>query len=108
MTIVFILLVIFSGIAGNIQDNSNNIKTPNHENTILSKNEGVIDASSLGSKVANVRSEPNEQSEIIKVLNNGTKVIFLETLGNWVHVVLENDSEGWVASNLIKDKKKVE
>jgi hypothetical protein len=103
---VIILLGIFSGIPRSIDGTSNNTDSPENENTVSVKYEGVVDASSLESKVANVRSEPDEQSSRIKVLKNGTKVVFLEISKGWVHIIFDDGSDGWIASNLIRDKKK--
>lgn len=103
--IVFILLGCV--IIGSINSTSSSIEaTTSSENVAPAKYEGIIDASFLGSKFASVRSKANEESTRIKVLGNGKKVFFMEKSKKWVYVVFDDGSKGWIASNLIKNKKR--
>ena len=45
------------------------------------------------------KSEPNERSEDLFLLNEGTKVNVLEKLNEWSLVELSNGSKGWILSS---------
>lgn len=45
------------------------------------------------------KSEPNERSEEIFILNEGTKINVLEKLNEWSQVELLNGSKGWILSS---------
>ena len=45
------------------------------------------------------KSEPNERSDEIFILNEGTKVNVLEKLNEWSRVELLNGSKGWILSS---------
>lgn len=45
------------------------------------------------------KSEPNERSEELFLLNEGTKVNVLEKLNEWSLVELSNGSKGWILSS---------
>ena len=107
--ITIIVIAVFALILSISIFNKDNFATTNQSNegsTSPSKYEGTIDASPLGYQSANVRSKPYEGSARIKTLNNGTKIFFSRTSKGWVHVILDNGSEGWIASNLVKNKRK--
>ncbi len=53
-----------------------------------------------------ISSEPNDQSEIVFVLHEGTKVNVLDQLDNWSKVKISDGQTGWLKSNnfkLLKD-----
>ena len=45
------------------------------------------------------KSEPNERSEEIFILNEGTKVNVLEKLNEWSQIELLNGSKGWILNS---------
>ena len=81
------------------QSNEKSISPPKYE--------GTIDASPLGSLTANVRSQPDETSKRIEILKNGKKIFFSEPRGGWLPVTFDDGRNGWIASNLVKNKKSI-
>ena len=53
-------------------------------------------------KQISVNDEPNDRSEVLFNLHEGTKVNILEKLENWLKIKLENGAEGWTKSKGIK------
>ena len=53
-------------------------------------------------KQISVNGEPNDRSEVLFNLHEGTKVNILEKLENWLKIKLENGAEGWIKSKGIK------
>ena len=53
-------------------------------------------------KQISVNDEPNDRSEVLFNLHEGTKVNILEKLENWLKIKLENGAEGWIKSKGIK------
>ena len=51
----------------------------------------------------NIWGEPNERSEILFVLHEGTKVEVLDSLGSWNKIKIANGSEGWIDSSSIRN-----
>ena len=49
-----------------------------------------------------VNDEPNDRSEVLFNLHEGTKVNISEKLENWLKIKLENGAEGWIKSKGIK------
>jgi SH3-like domain-containing protein len=45
------------------------------------------------------KSEPNERSEEIFILNEGTKINVLEKLNEWSQIELLNGSKGWILNS---------
>ena len=45
------------------------------------------------------KSEPNERSEELFLLNEGTKVNVLEKINEWSLIELSNGSKGWVLNS---------
>ncbi|MGB5667625.1 MAG: SH3 domain-containing protein, partial [Maribacter sp.] len=52
-----------------------------------------------------IKSEPNERSEQIFVLHEGTKVNILEELNEWKKIKIVDGKTGWVTSESIKPLK---
>lgn len=52
-----------------------------------------------------IKSEPNERSEQIFVLHEGTKVNILEELNDWKKIKIVDGKTGWVTSESIKPLK---
>ena len=48
----------------------------------------------------NVRQEPNTDSKIVTVVKKGTKLTVLEEKKGWLHIRLEDGTEGWVGKNM--------
>lgn len=71
--------------------------------------EGIIDARSLNSESANVRDTPGIDGRRIATVKNGIKVIFTKEKESegWLNVTLSDGKVGWMASNLVKNRKKV-
>jgi hypothetical protein len=44
----------------------------------------------------NLRQEPSMEGKIIRVLKKGTRLSILEEKAGWLHVRLEDGTEGWV------------
>lgn len=56
-------------------------------------------------EVVSVKSEPNETATDAFILHEGTKVFVKETLGNYKKIELEDDSEGWIIKDAIREIK---
>lgn len=56
----------------------------------------------LFNKEEQIWSEPNNRSELLFLLHEGTKVEILDELQGWVKIKLANGSEGWMASEGIQ------
>ncbi len=54
---------------------------------------------------ANVKSEPNDRSENIFLLHEGTKVNVLDQLNDWKKIVLSDGKIGWVPKGDLKELK---
>lgn len=52
-----------------------------------------------------LKSEPKNSSEDVVTLHEGTKVLVLETLGNWKQVELSDKTKAWIAKDAIKEVK---
>lgn len=52
-----------------------------------------------------VKSEPQNGSNTIFTLHEGTKVFVLETLENWKKIQLTDGTEGWIEKSAIKEVK---
>lgn len=52
-----------------------------------------------------VKSEPQNTSNTVFTLHEGTKVFILETLNNWRKIQLTDGTEGWIDKNAIKEVK---
>jgi SH3-like domain-containing protein len=52
-----------------------------------------------------VKSEPQNASNTVFTLHEGTKVFILETLNNWRKIQLTDGTEGWIDKNAIKEVK---
>ena len=63
--------------------------------SIYEKNNPAI----LFEKRISFKTEPNERSEEIFILNEGTKINVLEKLNEWSQVELLNGSKGWILSS---------
>jgi uncharacterized protein YgiM (DUF1202 family) len=50
----------------------------------------------------NIWGEPNERSEILFELHEGTKVLVVDELGAWKKIKIANGSEGWVTSSSLR------
>ncbi len=58
------------------------------------------------SKEVKIASEPNDQSEVVFTLHEGTKVNVVDNLGDWSKISIADGQTGWVMSNnfkLLKD-----
>jgi|TARA_B110000116_G_C16687308_1_gene513567 tetratricopeptide (TPR) repeat protein len=69
----------------------------NKENIIEENNAGIV-----FEKQINVQSEPNFRSDILFNLNEGTKIIVLEKLEEWLKIRIANGAEGWIENKSIK------
>ena len=56
----------------------------------------------LFSEKINVRSEPNNRSEVQFELHEGTKVLVLDALQEWQKIQIANGSEGWVKNAALR------
>lgn len=52
-----------------------------------------------------VKSEPQNASNTVFTIHEGTKVYILETLYNWRKIQLTDGTEGWIDKNAIKEVK---
>lgn len=52
-----------------------------------------------------VKSEPQNTSNTVFTLHEGTKVFIMETLNNWRKIQLTDGTEGWIDKNAIKEVK---
>lgn len=51
----------------------------------------------------NLRQGPSMDSKIIKVLKKGTKLTVLQEKGGWLHIQLEDGTEGWVGKAMTSE-----
>ena len=56
-------------------------------------------------KVVRIKSEPNEQSQEVFQLHEGTKLNVLEALNDWRKIKIADGQTGWVSSESIKPLK---
>ena len=52
--------------------------------------------------VSTVKSSPGEGGKSIFVLHEGTKVEWLDTLGDWVKIELPDGRQGWVEQSVLE------
>lgn len=57
------------------------------------------------SESVSVKSEPNQTSNNVALIHEGTKVYVLESLDNYYKVELPNGTEGWLVQNSVKTLK---
>lgn len=50
----------------------------------------------------NLQAAPDETSNAILVLHQGTKVRFLDKIGEWHKIILANGEEGWLSFNSVE------
>lgn len=50
-----------------------------------------------------LKSEPKNSSEDVVTLHEGTKVLVLETLGNWKKVALSDKTKAWIDKDAIRE-----
>ena len=48
------------------------------------------------------RTEPNDRSEVLFNLHEGTKVLIKEELNDWVFVEIQDGNKGWIETQSIK------
>ncbi len=51
----------------------------------------------------NVRMQPDNHSEILDVLHDDDKVLYLETGDGWIKVELQDGTEGWIREYLLEN-----
>jgi hypothetical protein len=68
-----------------------------HNSIIKQSSEAIIFA-----QTTTIQSEPNENSEELFTLHEGTKVTLLESNKDWSKIKLPNGNIGWIKSNEIK------
>lgn len=102
------ILGIFSVIIFAIANSPNSTTLQKHEDTTSARYTAIVDSRRLNKtyKSVNVRADNTKESKVIEILSNGTRIFFSETSKNgWVHIILDDGRKGWVASNVIKDKR---
>ena len=52
-----------------------------------------------------VKSEPQNASNTVFTLHEGTKVFVMETLENWKKIQLTDGTDGWIEKSAIKEVK---
>lgn len=57
----------------------------------------------LFSEQLNIRSEPNDRSEILFVLHKGTKVQVTDSLQEWEKINIANGATGWIKNASLKN-----
>jgi uncharacterized protein YgiM (DUF1202 family) len=65
-----------------------------HNGIIRQSSEAIIFAPSI-----TIQSEPNDNSEALFTLHEGTKVTLLEASNDWSKIKLPNGNIGWIKSN---------
>lgn len=53
-----------------------------------------------------LKAEPKNSSEDVATLHEGTKVLVIQTLGNWTQVELTDKTKAWIDKEAIKEVKK--
>lgn len=56
-------------------------------------------------EITTLKSEPKNSSEDVVTLHEGTKVLVLETLGNWKQVELSDKTKAWIDKEAIREVK---
>ena len=54
------------------------------------------------SKEIGVWTEPNQRTEVLFFLHEGTKLEIIDELEGWTKILISNGSEGWIESNSIR------
>ena len=47
-------------------------------------------------------TEPNQRTEVLFFLHEGTKFQIIDELEGWSKILISNGSEGWIESNSIR------
>lgn len=68
-----------------------------HNGIIQQSSEAIIFAPTI-----TIQSEPNESSEALFTLHEGTKITLLEESGDWSKIKLPNGNVGWIKSEEIE------
>jgi len=68
-----------------------------HNGIVKKSSEAIIFAPTI-----TIQSEPNESSEALFTLHEGTKVTLLETSNDWSKIKLPNGNVGWIKSDNIE------
>jgi tetratricopeptide (TPR) repeat protein len=50
----------------------------------------------------NILGEPNDRSEVLFILHEGTKTVVLDSLGSFYKIKIANGSEGWIETSSLK------
>ena len=69
--------------------------------SVYNQQEETVEAI-LFSKKVEIRSEPNERSEILFLLHEGTQLQVLDELQEWQKIRIANGSEGWIKNGSIR------
>jgi len=71
--------------------------TYSQDKKITNQHSGIIFYSQI-----NIWGEPNERSEVLFVLHEGTKVEVVDALGTWNKIKIVNGSEGWIQCSSLR------
>ena len=71
--------------------------TYSQDKKITNQHSGIIFDSQI-----NIWGEPNERSEVLFVLHEGTKVEVVDALGTWNKIKIVNGSEGWIQCSSLR------
>ena len=82
--ITFLFIVLFS-------------LTYSHANKLQNEHSGIVFERQI-----NIWGEPNERSEVLFELHEGTKVLVIDELGSWRKIKIANGSEGWILASSLK------
>tara|TARA_A100001234_G_scaffold126068_1_gene110544 strand:- start:148 stop:594 length:447 start_codon:yes stop_codon:yes gene_type:complete len=80
----FLIFVLFIFITFSKQEQENTKK-------------GIIFSKEIG-----VWAEPNQRTEVLFFLHEGTKFQIIDELEGWSKILISNGSEGWIESNSIR------
>ena len=71
--------------------------TYSHANNLQNEHSGIVFENQI-----NIWGEPNERSEVLFELHEGTKVLVVDELGSWKKIKIANGSEGWILASSLK------
>ena len=69
----------------------------------LSVPERLLCLSERGIDGANIRIEPDKNSDVVTIISGDVQMTYLKEQDGWIYIRLENGTEGWIREYLVED-----